>query len=378
MKRNILVLSAALLTLAAVLPAPGRTQTLSATVRGTVFDLEDKPVPDVFITFKNKSNGQTLQTKTGKDGRYLQIGLASGDYTINFKKTELQLNYDEIRTLRVGDELTVDVNLKNILAKQGPSAEEIKKREEAAQKFHGMKAHFDLGRAAVDQGNALRAQVQTTPPDQRAALQEKMNGFYQTAVNEFQQAQQAAKENEPNLHMVEANLGNAYESVGQYDKAAEAFQKAVDLRPLEANYYIGLGTNLARIGKLDEANAACDKAGAINPASSGICLRNLGIVLRNAGKMQEAQMPLQKAIKVDPQNPDGWYLLATAMLGSIDSKQEGDKLIYIIPPGTADMYQKYLDLAPNGPHAQEAKDALTNLASLGQGVDTKVSTRKKK
>jgi hypothetical protein len=46
-------------------------------------------------------------------------------------------------------------------------------------------------------------------------------------------------------------------------------------------------------------------------------------------------------------------------------------------PGTAEAYQKYLELAPSGRFAADAKAALDALASMGQGIDTKVSTRSK-
>ena len=94
--------------------------------------------------------------------------------------------------------------------------------------------------------------------------------------------------------------------------------------------------------------------------------------------MKEAVAPLQKATQVDPKNPDGWYLLGASLLAAMDYKQEGEKITYIVQPGTAEAYQKYLELAPTGPHAQEAKEALESLVALGQGVETKVSTRKKK
>ena len=48
----------------------------------------------------------------------------------------------------------------------------------------------------------------------------------------------------------------------------------------------------------------------------------------------------------------------------------------MIPPeGTVESLKKYLELQPNGPHAQEAKDIL---AALGTKVETTYGTKKKK
>jgi hypothetical protein len=48
------------------------------------------------------------------------------------------------------------------------------------------------------------------------------------------------------------------------------------------------------------------------------------------------------------------------------------------PDGTAEAFQKYLQLQPNGPHAEEAKQML---AALNQSIETgygkKTATKKK-
>ncbi len=375
MKRSTLTYGAIVLALILTL-AIGAAAQYEGTLSGQVLDLEGKPFPDVNVEIKNEQ-GQVLKTKTDKNGQFLHSGLRSGLYTITLKK-DTQLNYSTQYQVQGDKENKVVVNMKEIAAKQGFNVEEQKKKQEESQKqFEGLKAHFDNGVAAMSQGNQLRAQLQGMPPDQRTALQTQMHGFYETAVTEFEQARQAAGEKNPNLSKIEANLGAAYEAAGQSDKAVEAFQKAADLAPTEGNYFIGLATNLTRAGKLPEANAACDKAAAISQANAGICWRNIGIVLRNVNKMKEAIDPLKKATEVDPKNPDGWYLLGASLLAGMDYKQEGDRITYIVLPGTAEAYQKYLELAPNGPHAQECKDALASLTALGQGVETKVSRRKK-
>ena len=71
-------------------------------------------------------------------------------------------------------------------------------------------------------------------------------------------------------------------------------------------------------------------------------------------------------------------MLGSAYTGSIDAKQEGDKMTYIIPPGTADAYQKCIDLDPSGPYAAQAKQNLDALAAMGGGESTAVGVRPKK
>ena len=51
---------------------------------------------------------------------------------------------------------------------------------------------------------------------------------------------------------------------------------------------------------------------------------------------------------------------------------QGDKMV--APPGTAEAFQKYLDLQPTGAHAEEAK---AMLQSLGATIETSYGTKKK-
>jgi hypothetical protein len=75
---------------------------------------------------------------------------------------------------------------------------------------------------------------------------------------------------------------------------------------------------------------------------------------------------------------DYWFLLGRALSNAMESKTEGGKIIAVVPPGTAEAFQKYLELAPNGRFAQEAKDGLETLRILGVGIESKVSTKKSK
>jgi hypothetical protein len=47
----------------------------------------------------------------------------------------------------------------------------------------------------------------------------------------------------------------------------------------------------------------------------------------------------------------------------------------VAPDGTAEAFQKYLELQPTGPHAEEAK---AMLQGLGSPVETSYGTQKKK
>lgn len=385
MRRSIAKLGGPVLYLALLLaPVLLLTPTAMAqTTRlsGKVLDIQGNPYPDVVITITNKDNGAHFVLKTDKDGNYQQVGLQNGIYNVNFKKDNIDYTDQVQINSSTGDKGAVlDENFQAIAKKSGYDVEAAKKQQAAADKFKTMKTHFDNGVHAITDADATKQQLRSSPPDQKATLQAKLNTDYQTAVTEFEQAQQSAPDKDPNLPTILGNLGTAYDGAGKYPEAVDTLQKAIDLKPTPA-LYMQLGTDLARVGKIPEAGAACDKAATLDPtnktAAEG-CYKNIGVVLTNANKMKDAIGPLQKATGMDPKDADAWFLLGNALTNQIDTKKEGGKEIYIILPGTTEAYQKYLELEPNGPHAADAKASLDTLAQLRGATATTVVTKKKK
>jgi len=346
--RAILGVAAAALLLA----LPVRAQ-MWANVGGTVLDANGKPWPDVTVTLQNMDNGASFTAKTDKSGNYRKIGLTPGPYKVSVHGPNLDYQWSEVR-LAGGDDKKIDINMKEALEKNAAYLEQKKKEEEQSKKYAMLKAHFDAGVKALEQAEQVHSGVLHAAAEQRSALEQQVTSLSQTAAQEFQQAQQAAAPTDPNLHIVLANLAKAYEMAGKYDEAVASIQKAIELSPNQPGYYILLGTDLVRIGKMTEAEAACNKVGALEPASTGVCWRNVGIVLINSGDMKAAVDPLRKATQVDPKNPDGWYWLGSSLLAAMDYKQVGSKIDYIVQPGTAEAFQKYLELAPSGPYAGSA------------------------
>jgi tetratricopeptide (TPR) repeat protein len=357
-------------------------------ISGEILDKEGKPDPDVNVEIKNPDTGQSYTTKTDKNGRFTQVGLLSGVYVVTLTNEKDFPNF-AVKFRVVQDQDNVfRLNLKEVAATAGPSAEEVKKHEEEENKFKNMKQHFDAGMAALNDAGALRTQLKTAPPDQQGPIKDKLNTDYQTAIAELQLSEQGVLPKDTKSHaVVWSNLGQAYEFAGRYDEAAAAFAKAAELQP-QAPFYEHLSTNLANAAaaqptldktKLAAAGAACEKAAAADPTSAGRCWKNIGIILSNKGHQADAVAPLQKATQTDPKDAQAWFLLGGALSALIEPKQEGDKMTYVIPPGTAEAYQKAIETAPAGsPIAEQAKQMLDGLASMGSGEATSLSSKKTK
>jgi tetratricopeptide (TPR) repeat protein len=277
--------------------------------------------------------------------------------------------------LTAGQDTQQDFNFKEIQTQENAqAAEAAKKNEEAKAKFAVMKQHFDAGNAALEQAKQVRAQVDKMPRDQQAASQGQIDQATGTAITEYNAALEQTNETDPNRNIVLARLGEAYEIDNKYADAATAYSKAVALKP-DPSYYNNLGNSLARTGKVDDALQAYQKAIELDPMNTAMYWRNFAIGLYNSGRIKESVDPLKKATDADPKNAQAWYLLGAALVNTMGFKQEGDKMVPELQPGTQEAYQKAIELDPNGPWGAQAKQGLAALQAMGVGIDTKISTR---
>lgn len=360
------------LSLAAGLATSAAAQNeASARIHGTVFDIQGNPFSGITISIKNSATAQVVDVASDSGGRYARGGLAPGAYTISLKQKD-QVVYEQIVQLAPGQDLTQDFNFKELQAKQASdqAAAEAKAAETRA-KFAAMKTHFDAGTAALDQAKQTRAQMDKLPKDQQTSMQSQLDQTSGTAVTELKAALDATPEDSSNRNIVLAKLGDAYETAGKYTDAADNYSKAAALKP-DPGYYNNLGNDLARTGKVDDALAAYQKAIALDPTNTAMYWRNFAVGLYNSNRIKESLDPLKKATEADPKNAQAWYLLGAALVYTMEYKQEGDKVIPVMQPGTLEAYQKAIELDPNGPYGAQAKQGLEALQAMGVGIDTKL------
>ncbi|MGB9435363.1 MAG: tetratricopeptide repeat protein [Candidatus Acidiferrum sp.] len=369
---------AALLTLALVCFAVPKAAAQDGKVTGTIIDFDGKPWADFPVKLKS-DQGATQDTKTDASGKYQFVNLRTGKYTIIVQPPQVKDPFTMGLEVHGNETPPVNFNFKDILEKQNPeAAAQMKKQAEEKSKFAGMKLHFDQGMALLEQERTAKADLSKATPDQRDAAKAKLTDLSTQAVAQFQEAQKAAPEKDPNVHLFWARMGEAYDLAGRNDEAINAYQQAVTAKPDNAGYYNNLGNVLARAGKIDDAKAAYTKSAELDPPNAGLAWRNFGISLYQAGRMQEAVEPLQKATQIDPKNAQGWYLLGACLVASADYKQVGDKMEVTLKPGTVEAYQKAIELDPNGPYGQQAKQGLEAVQQLTGGIETKVGGKKKK
>jgi tetratricopeptide (TPR) repeat protein len=358
--------------------APSAAAQADGVIRGQILDIAGKPWVDIGIQAVS-DQGVKQETKTDKDGNYMFRNLRAGVYVVSVILPPPNPPYPANCRVTSGAEARVDLNFKDIASKQGAEYQEAqKKNEESKTKFEGLKQHFAAGNTILDQERAVKADLQKATPDQRDPLKQKLTELSDQAATEFKAAQQAAGEKDPNLHLVYAKLGEAYDIAGRNDEAAQAYQQAINAKPDVPGYYNNLGNVLARSGKIDEAKAAYSKSAELDPANAATAWRNFGISLYNANRLGDAVEPLQKSAELDPKNAQTWYLLGASLVYKMTVKKVGDKEVPEFAPGTIEAYQKAIDLDPNGPWGQQAKQGLEQLQMMAPGIDLKVNVKKKK
>lgn len=377
------VLGTAILVAALALASAPRAAAQMGSISGQIMDINGKPWSGLTVQATSEQ-GAKQTAKTDNDGKYSIPNLRSGIYTVTITAfpppNDKQPPYD-INKVRVesSGEAKADANFKDIMSKQGAAAQEqVKKNEEAKVKFEGMKAHFTAGNAILEQEKTAKADLQKAPADQRDALKQKLADLSDQAAKEYKAAQESAGEKDPNQHLLWAKLGEAYDTAGRNDEAAQAYQQAITAKPDVPGYYNNLGNVLARAGKIDEAKAAYTKSAELDPANAATAWRNFGISLYNANRLGDAVEPLQKSAELDPKNSQTWYLLGASLVYKMTLKKVGDKEVPEFAPGTIEAYQKAIELDPNGTYGQQAKAGLEQLQQMAPGIDLKVNVKKKK
>ena len=134
------------------------------------------------------------------------------------------------------------------------------------------------------------------------------HGQYKEALT---QASQLLKNfpNDINLYNIS---GAANQRLGNLEEAVEAYNKAISLKPDYADAYYNLGNALKEQGKLEDAIKAYKKAITLNPKYAE-AYNNMGNALHDQNKITEAVEAYSKATSLKPNYAEAYYNLGTAL-----------------------------------------------------------------
>ena len=335
---------------------------------GTVRLTTDRTAGDA----NNRKYEYTFQLDAGGD--YKGADVKPGTYTVVAFQQDKSVDFNNNVTIAAGEDKAVDFDMtrKEYLDKMTPeekaALEEYKKQN-----------------AAASAANAKIANLNTLL---KQARDSEKSGDYQAAIKDMTDAT-AVKADEPLLWdtLGDAQLGLALSAdkaaranhttdasvATNLDAAIASYQKALDLNSkspkpspdLAASVNNQLGQAYGKEGKTKDAAAAYENAATVDKPKAAMYYFNEAATLFNAGDTDDAASAADKAIEADPTKADAYYIKGQALIGKAAVDDKTHKIT--APPGCVEAYQKYLELAPTGVHAEEVKGILQG---IGETVNT--------
>ena len=144
-----------------------------------------------------------------------------------------------------------------------------------------------------------------------AAVQAYQNQHYQTAVDLLQRVLKL----DAKYKGAWDDLGDAYMSLGDTDKAIAAFKQQIENNPYDAFAYNALGQAYQKLGRYQDAVEQYHKQIEVNPLDP-YAHASLGQLYLGQKKFSEAVPELEKAVDIQPKNPLLEIALGQAYIGT--------------------------------------------------------------
>jgi tetratricopeptide (TPR) repeat protein len=346
----------------------------------------------------------SLSTDGGHSSKYTFPVSSSGDYSgeaapgtysVIFRQADTPPDkmVDSIENVKVvaGQDVAQDDDMSRkefidkLPADQQKQLEELRKHNSEALKANevikALNADLKVVTQDIKDADAAHAAAvqQLGATAARADLEAKEKEIKATKYGEIETLMQKDTGLRPAESVLWAYLGQAEVGLKKYDEAETAYKKALELEAaakspkpaIQGLANSGLGEIYARSGKVPEANAAYDAAAKVDPTKAGFYLRNEAVIFFQVNNGDAQVAAANEALKADPNQPVLYYIIGQGLVqkATIDAKTQR----IVLPPGCADAYQKYLEMAPDGPYAADAKGILEQ---AGQKINSSFNAGK--
>ncbi len=149
----------------------------------------------------------------------------------------------------------------------------------------------------------------------------------------------------PNIPRSYYQLGEAFQKIGELDKAINAYSYALRLQPNLWDLYSKLGSIFIQQGKL-EAAAAAYRCGLLHQPEMGLLHKRLGDTLQQLGLFDEALQSYRKVIEINPNTCWNYGSLARDYCG-INQIDTTEKIVALT-----------FDDGPQPPHTKKVLEVL--------------------
>jgi tetratricopeptide (TPR) repeat protein len=363
----------------------------TTTLEGQVKGPDGQPLKGAVIHLTRTDIKGSYEVKSDKKGHWIYTGLPFGTYDITCSVNGQVMDKVSAVKSKYGEPTDVDFDLQKAAAAQAAQKQANQTGELTQDQTRGMskeqreqyEAQLKKNAEAIKKNKALNDTFNAAQDALKAAAADtdptKKGSDYQTAIDDLNKG----AEMDANQVAIWDSLGEAYAGLAatqtgdaknkSYDSAIDAYKKSLAIKPDDAAVYNQMGNVYGAEKKMPEATEALQKAAQLNPAMASKAYFNMGANLVNSGHPNEAADFFKKATDADPNYAEAWYQLGSLLMmkGSVDPKT-GQQTY---PPDTSVALHKYLELDPNGKHAQEAS---AMLEAMGEKVQTNTVVGKRK
>lgn len=337
-------------------------------ITGTIKGADGKPVEKVEVKITRTDIKANYSIKTNKDGKFNYATLPLGTYDISITLPDGKpiLETKGART-DYAKPMVIDLDLSKppvvaTAAAPVPAAGPAEPTEAEKKAQADAQAKFEKEMKEYQEAQSKNEGLQTAF---NAGMEAAKAKNWTAAIDGFTQASTL----DPTQHAVFGQLADVYqkraetlrgaERLADYKKSADSYAKAIAIIPADPTYRYNASVVLARSNQMEEAQAQLNEAVKLDPTGAGKGYRNLGAVYFDTNRSEAAETAYRKAIELEPTNPDAHFQLGVTLIGRATEKD--GKLV--APAGTADEFQKYLEIAPNGAAAADAKGMLEALGA---------------
>jgi tetratricopeptide (TPR) repeat protein len=330
------------------------------------------PVENVQVIFSIPDMGKQYKSKTDKRGNYLSAGMAYGTYKVQVIGAKGEVLYTRNGFTIETEDATLSIDLSKPEASGGVAGD--------APDTKGQPAQSAPAKMTKEQQKAEAARVKADN-EKIAAMNEYIKQYMAAAqAQNWPEAQKALQQLlavDPNTTRWELyqRLADAQDHNNQQADALRTLDKGIQLAqaiaagtapkdphnpnadPAKAKAGMGQmlvaeGNIYVKLGSPEMATPLFSQATQDNP-SPALAYYNLCAVEFNANKLDDAVSACDKSLAADPSRAEAWFLKGSALYKS--GKTDSGKT-------AVEALNKYLELDPNGQHANDAKTILQAVA----------------
>ncbi len=150
-------------------------------------------------------------------------------------------------------------------------------------------------------------------------------------------------------------IGCCNRELGNYNKAIEAYIKAIAIDPNDADAWNDLGVAYRDLGQYENALETFKQAVRIDPDYEFFHF-NLGLTFGNLGLYKDAVESFKQAIRINPNSTDYYYSIGNTYFNiGIDYAEQGiQKKFYEVMKQAAESYKQAIRIDPNNVDAHYA------------------------